>query len=47
LGLALVKKLARAMGGTVSLESEIGKGSTFIVVLPLETSEKFEEVAIL
>ncbi|MBL8131328.1 MAG: HAMP domain-containing protein [Anaerolineae bacterium] len=40
LGLALVQKLARAMGGSVSLDSEVGRGSTFIVTLPLETTEE-------
>jgi signal transduction histidine kinase len=35
LGLSLVQKLSRAMGGSVSLHSEVGKGSTFTVTLPL------------
>lgn len=35
LGLSLVQKLSRAMGGRVSLESEVGEGSTFTVTLPL------------
>lgn len=36
LGLTLVKNLTEAMGGTVSVESEIGIGSCFKVSFPLE-----------
>jgi CheY-like chemotaxis protein/two-component sensor histidine kinase len=35
LGLAVVKKLIEAMGGTVGVESEIGHGSTFWLEMPL------------
>ena len=35
IGLYLVKHLVEAHGGTVSVESELGKGSTFIFRLPL------------
>lgn len=38
LGLAYVKKMITLFGGTISVESELGKGSTFIIVLPLADS---------
>jgi signal transduction histidine kinase len=39
LGLAIVRKLSQAMGGTVTVESEIDQGSTFKVTLPLKPTE--------
>ena len=38
LGLAIVKKIVDAMGGVISLETAIGEGSTFTVVLPFEVA---------
>lgn len=38
LGLSLSKQLAQVLGGHVELESELGKGSMFSVVLPLRVA---------
>src|SRR6185295_17143126 len=37
LGLAITRKFCQMMGGDVSVESELGKGSTFTIRLPLVT----------
>src|SRR5437899_5926766 len=37
LGLAITRKLARMMGGDVTVASELGKGSVFTVRLPVST----------
>jgi signal transduction histidine kinase len=39
LGLSIVKQLVTLMGGNISVDSELGKGSTFHITLPLETKE--------
>lgn len=40
LGLAIVQQLVTAMKGTIQLESELGRGSTFTVVLPCHATTK-------
>ena len=43
LGLALSKAIAEAMGGTLSVESEVGKGSTFTLHLPIPPQENLDQ----
>jgi len=40
LGLAITRSLVTLMGGTINLESELGKGSKFTVSLPLPVAAK-------
>lgn len=42
LGLAIARNLARLMNGSVAVESELGKGSTFTVTLPLVENQEPE-----
>ena len=45
LGLAISQWIARAHGGTLSATSRLGRGSTFVVALPLETPAPAAEPA--
>jgi two-component system, sensor histidine kinase and response regulator len=47
LGLALVSRFCRLMGGTVAVESQPNKGSRFTVRLPVEVAPEMAEVPVL
>lgn len=42
LGLPLCKKLASLLGGSISIQSQVGQGSTFTVTIPVQYQDKQE-----
>ena len=46
IGLALTKELVKAMGGKISVKSEIGKGTAFEVVLPINNKAALTDLAL-
>ncbi|MDY2863249.1 MAG: ATP-binding protein [Oscillospiraceae bacterium] len=47
LGMSIVNKLTKLMGGTLSVESRLGKGSVFTVEIPLEPASPEQRSEIL
>lgn len=45
IGLSLVKEIAEAHGGSISVESERGKGTTMTVLLPFEEAKEVEKIS--
>ncbi len=47
LGLAISRRLARLLGGEIGVDSEVGRGSTFTVWLPVNPADLTREPAVL
>ncbi|MBQ3800190.1 MAG: response regulator [Treponema sp.] len=40
LGLSIVNKMVQLMGGQIKVESEVGKGSSFLISIPMKTADE-------
>ena len=47
IGLSLTRELVKAMGGDISVESEVGKGTTFAVRLPIRNEATIAEAPLM
>ena len=47
LGLVLCKQLVEGHNGTITVESKVGEGSTFIVKLPIQAEKKILEQSVI
>jgi len=44
LGLSLTRRFAQMMGGDISVESEVGSGSSFIIEIPMKVTKQHQEL---
>jgi signal transduction histidine kinase len=46
LGLAICDQIVRQHGGVIRVESQQGKGTTFVLLLPVDGRDKIEAVGV-
>lgn len=47
LGLAIIRSFCKMLGGSITVDSTLGKGSTFTVKLPIETENSLEKLVLM